>query len=179
MVLVNGKLITGDLIVKNILFMLLSLSFLFSAGCSEETAQLANGQPVPGFHLQKLAGSDTRFPDDYRGKVIALRFWADWCPFCESEMTALEPVHQKYREQGLVILALNVRQDRETAQKFIDKLDISYDVLLDTDGEVARAYGVLGLPTTFFVDDQGVLQKRILGESTPEVFEEIVQELIR
>lgn len=159
--------------------LLLFLAFSTLAGCSDEATQLLNGQPAPEFQLQRLEGDDSIFPADYQDKVIALRFWADWCPFCESEMIALEPVYQKYRDQGLVILAVNVRQDKDTAKQFIDKLNISYTVLLDTEGEVARAYGVMGLPTTFIIDGEGVLQKRVIGESTPEVFEHIVAELIR
>ena len=165
--------------MKYLSFLFLFISAMLMSGCSDETAQLVNGQPAPGFQLQQLKGGDSNFPADYKNKVVALRFWADWCPFCESEMRALEPVYQKYRDQGLVILAVNVRQDRDTAQKFIGKLDISYAALLDTEGEVARAYGVMGLPTTFFIDGEGVLQKRILGESTPEVFEQILQELLK
>ncbi len=165
--------------MKYFLFLFLVISAMLMSACSDETAQLVNGQPAPGFQLQQLKGGDSNFPADYKNKVVALRFWADWCPFCESEMRALEPVYQKYRDQGLVILAVNVRQDRDTAQKFIGKLDISYAALLDTEGEVARAYGVMGLPTTFFIDGKGVLQKRILGESTPEVFAQILQELLK
>ena len=78
----------------------------------------------------------------------------------------------------VVILAINVRQDRDTAQKFISKLNISYDTLLDVEGEVARLYGVMGLPTTFFVERDGRLRSRILGESTPEVFEQIIKEML-
>jgi len=148
--------------MKYLLFLFLSVSAMQITGCSDETAQLVNGQPAPGFQLQRLEGGDTIFPTDYQHKVVAVRFWADWCPFCESEMRALEPVYQKYRGQGLVILALNVRQDSDTAQKFIEKLNISYGTLLDIEGEVARAYGVMGLPTTFFIDGRGVLQKRIV-----------------
>ncbi len=165
--------------MKYLSFLFLFISAMLMSGCSDETAQLVNGQPAPGFQLQQLKGGDSNFPADYKNKVVALRFWADWCPFCESEMRALEPVYQKYRDRGLVILAVNVRQDRDTAQKFIGKLDISYAALLDTEGEVARTYGVMGLPTTFFIDGKGVLQKRILGESTPEVFEQILQELLK
>ena len=162
--------------MKSAIFLLLSISLL--TGCSDETVQLLNGQAAPGFQLQQLEGGEDDFPADYKGKVVALRFWADWCPFCESEMNALEPVYQKYRDQGLVILAVNVRQDKDTAQQFMDKLNTSYPVLLDSEGEVARSYGVMGLPTTFIIDGKGVLQKRIIGESTPEVFERMVSGLI-
>lgn len=164
--------------MKHLLFLFLSVFAMQMTGCSDETTQLVNGQPATGFQLQKLEGGNSNFPSDYQNKVVALRFWADWCPFCESEMRALEPMHRKYQDQGLVILAVNVRQDPDTARKFIEKLDISYDSLLDIEGEVARAYGVMGLPTTFFIDGKGVLKKRILGESTPEIFEQIVQELL-
>jgi len=144
------------------------------ASCSEPTTQLENGRPAPAFNLPDLSGEQVDFPRDLKGKVTAIRFWADWCPFCEHEMKQLEPVYRKYRDQGLVILAINVRQDRKTAGTFIRQLGISYDTLLDEEGEVARNYGVMGLPTTFFVDSDGILISKVLGESTPEVFEKII-----
>lgn len=151
---------------------------LLLAACSSDTPQLANGSPAPGFTVPRLEGGTATFPTDFRGKVVAIRFWADWCPFCKDEMMALEPVYQQLRGEGLHILAVNVRQDAETAGKFVAKLGISYETLLDVSGEVARSYGVQGLPTTFFVDRNGVLHARILGESTPEVTERIVREML-
>ena len=139
---------------------------------------MVNGQVAPHFDLSTLAGETLSFPAGLAGQVVAVRFWADWCPFCESEMRSLEPVFRTYEEQGLRILAINVRQDRETAAAFVAPLGISYDVLLDEDGAVARAYGVSGLPTTFFIDRQGRLAVRILGESTPDVFEKVVKGLL-
>ncbi len=156
---------------------LLGLSLLLS-GCGEKQQPLYNGEPAPGFSLQTLDGRTVRFPDDLAGKVMAIRFWADWCPFCKGEMKALEPVYQRYKDRGLVILAVNVRQHRETALRFLQPLGISYDALLDEEGRVARAYGVIGLPTTFFVDAKGILRQRIIGESTPDTFEQIVLHLM-
>lgn len=158
-------------------FLLALLPLLF--GCGDEEKQLRNGEPAPAFTLERLDGGTLQFPVDLGGRVVAIRFWADWCPFCEGEMRLLEPIYREYREHGLTILAVNVRQDRDTAARFVGPLDISYDTLLDEAGEVARTYGVIGLPTTFFVDGNGLLRTRILGESTPETFEGIVQELTR
>lgn len=158
---------------------LLALAFsLLLGGCGEQAPKLARGGPVPAFVLPHLDGAGVSFPQQFEGRIVALRFWADWCPFCEGEMRAIEPVYRKYREQGLVILAINVRQESAVARAFVDKLNISYDTLLDTEGEVARAYGVLGLPTTYIVDREGRLHSRIIGESTPQLFEQIVQELL-
>jgi peroxiredoxin len=158
--------------------LLLLWAGLLLTGCGEQAPQLQRGEPPPAFALSRLDGEQATFPLQFAGEVVAVRFWADWCPFCESEMQAIEPVYRRYRDQGLVILAVNVRQDRSTAAAFIDKLDITYDTLLDPEGDVARAYGVLGLPTTFMIDRDGRLHARIIGESTPEVFERIVRELL-
>ena len=151
---------------------------LLASGCGESTPQLQTGAPPPEFRLAGLTRDELAFPAQTAGQIVAIRFWADWCPFCESEMTQLEPVYRKYRDQGLRILAVNVRQDGDTARRFVARLGISYDTLLDSDGRVARAYGVLGLPTTFFVDRTGRLKGKMIGESTPEVFERIVREML-
>lgn len=151
---------------------------LLLAACSSDAPQLTKDQPVPGFTVPRLEGGTATFPRDYQGKVVAIRFWADWCPFCKDEMIALEPVYQQFHSEGFHILAVNVRQDADTAGKFVARLGISYETLLDVSGEVARSYGVQGLPTTFFVDRGGRLHARILGESTPEVTERIVREML-
>ncbi len=147
-------------------------------GCDGTTPQLVNGTRAPGFTLQRLGGGTASFPGDYHGRLVAIRFWADWCPFCKDEMAALEPVYRRLQAQGFHILAVNVRQDPETAEAFVRRLGLSYETLLDASGEVARAYGVQGLPTTFFVDGNGTLRSRILGESSPEVTERMVDDLL-
>jgi peroxiredoxin len=148
------------------------------AGCGEQAPRFERGDLPPAFSLSRLDGGEVSFPSQFGGQVVAVRFWADWCPFCESEMQAIEPVYRRHQDEGLVILAVNVRQDHATAKAFVDKLNISYDTLLDPEGDIARAYGVLGLPTTFMIDRDGRLHARIIGESTPELFERIVQELL-
>jgi peroxiredoxin len=160
------------------LWALCILLVALAAGCGEKAPRLEHGEPPPAFSLARLDGGTAAFPGQFTGRVVVIRFWADWCPFCESEMQAIEPVYRRYRDKGLVILAVNVRQEAATARAFIDKLDVSYDTLLDSGGEVARAYGVLGLPTSFVIDRNGRLHARIIGESTPEVFEHIVRALL-
>ena len=147
-------------------------------GCGEDAPKLENGQAAPAFALPDLAGKTWQFPADFQGQVVALRFWADWCPFCAPEMSAIEPLYQELQAQGLRVLAVNVRQDRETAARFVTGLGISYPTLLDEDGAVARQYGVSGLPTTYFIDRAGKIHTRILGEAAPELFAKIVREML-
>jgi cytochrome c biogenesis protein CcmG/thiol:disulfide interchange protein DsbE len=148
------------------------------AGCEQELPMLKNGASAPKFILERLDGSSARFPEQYQGQVVVLRFWADWCPYCHSEMQALEPVYRQHRDQGLAILAINVMQPPETVRTFIEKLDISYEALFDRQGEVMRRYQVIGLPTTYLIDRNGIVHARIIGESTPEVLTQALSGLL-
>jgi peroxiredoxin len=117
-------------------------------------------------------------PQGVVGQVVAIRFWADWCPFCDKEMRDIEQVYRELSDRGLRVLAVNVGQDKQTAQRFVKRLGISYTTLLDPDSETARSYGVLGLPTTFFIDRQGLVHSKILGESDAAVFRQAVEPLL-
>jgi len=152
---------------------------LLLAGCGgSDTPAPTNGQPAPAFRLNALAGGAVNMPAELAGKVVAVRFWADWCPYCRKEMAELQPVYARLHARGLQILAVNVAQDRDTVRRFVGPLGIAYPVLLDPDGATARAYGVKALPITFMVDAQGVVRGKIVGEATPEVFERRVLELL-
>ena len=155
-----------------------ALAIIKLTGCDEQHPQITNGMPVPSFKLEQLRDGVLSFPEDLQGKIVVINFWADWCPVCENEMNAIEPVYQKYQDQGLVILAINVRQGRSTVAAFINRQKITYDVLLDERGEVTRNYAVVGLPTTFILDRKGNLHTRIAGEAKPELLERIVKELL-
>lgn len=158
-------------------FLLLAFIAL-STGCDTPDSAIKPNAPPPGFTLTRLDGSAARFPDDYAGQVVAVRFWADWCPSCYSEMKGLEPIYQRLHARGLTILAVNVMQPLETVRNFVTPLNLSYEILLDLQGETMRTYRVMGLPTTFIVDRQGLVRTRIIGEATPEVFEQAVARLL-
>jgi len=156
------------------------LAFLgLLAACDAPRPPIPFGDLAPTFRTQRLDGSTLDFPKDYRGSVVALRFWADWCPYCKDEMRAIEPVYQRERESGLVVVALNVGQSREVAERFARTLGISYEVALDPEAEVARRYGVNGLPLTYFVDRQGRVRNKILGEADVDVFMGLAKPLLQ
>ncbi len=145
---------------------------LLLAGCREAPpVVLRNGDPPPAFQSETLAGGRLAVPEGVAGRVLAIRFWADWCPYCKSEMRELEVVYRRLKAEGLEVLAVNVAQERDTVAAFVAPLGISYPVLLDPEGDTARRYGVRALPVTWFVDRRGRLAGKILGEVTPQVFE--------
>lgn len=160
--------------------LVISLSLvLLCLGCGESAPRLEKGDFAPGFRTTHIGGKALYFPTDYRGKVVALRFWAEWCPYCEKEMREIEPIYRDLAPKGFSVLAINVGQSREVAERFIRKLGISYNVGLDESSEIARSYGVLGLPTTFIINQHGKVQRKILGESDADTFRTLVKKLLQ
>ncbi len=159
-------------------FLVLTLAFLLTAcGGGEPGVKLNVGATAPGFSGQRLDGRPAVFPADWAGKPVVIRFWADWCKFCEGEMKAIEAVVQ--RHPGLLVLAVNAGQDKETVRAFVAKIGISYPALLDEKSAIARQYGVVGLPTSYFVDGKGVVRAKIVGEADEATFERQVVELLK
>jgi peroxiredoxin len=159
---------------------ILFLVVLLLAACGGGPAANLNvGAAAPAFEAQRLDGATLRFPADLAGRPAAIRFWADWCRYCEGEMKAIEPVYRAYRARGFEMLAVNAGQDRETVAAFVGKLGVSYPALVDASAAIARQYGVTGLPTTFFVDSRGVVRAKIVGEADAATFERAVAALFK
>jgi peroxiredoxin len=168
---------TKIIIVGFVLFALV----LSSSGCLQEPqtpSPLKVGDKTPRFTLPDLQGNKITMPDDCKGKVVIIRFWADWCTSCAREMPAIDYVYHKYRERGLTVLAVNVGQSREIAQAFVKNLKISYPVLLDTYSMTSKQYEVKVLPVTLIIDKKGVIRTRFIGETGREAFEDAVTDLL-
>lgn len=129
------------------------------------------GATAPAFRAPQLVGGEVDYPAALAGRPLVIRFWADWCKYCEAEMQAIEAVYKRHRDKGLSVLAINAGQDRATAAKFVQKIGVTYPVLLDEPSAIAKRYGVVGLPTTFFIDAQGVVRGKIVGEADAATFE--------
>jgi peroxiredoxin len=159
-------------------YLLLFLTALWLTACGDGAPKLNTDMPAPTFTATTPDGADVRFPDDYRGMPVVIRFWADWCPYCKGEMQAIERVYRKQREHGLRVLALNVGQDRATVAAFIKEIGVSYPALLDEESAIARQYGVVGLPTTYFVGADGRIKAKVVGETDEATFERLAADLV-
>lgn len=143
-------------------------------GCSDKAVILKTGQPAPAFALTDMKGGTVSVPEDMRGKVVAVRFWSESCKSCAAEMPKIEKIYKKYADKGLIILAVNIGQDKGTVEKFVKEADISYPVLLDPGKKITKRYGVTGVPVTFMLDRNGVIRQKIVGETGSTAFEDIV-----
>jgi len=115
-----------------------------------------------GFTLEDLRGSMMSLKD-FRGKVIFLNFWASWCGPCRIEMPAMELLWQVFQDDDFVILAVDVKEERDTVSSFIEKNDYTFPVLLDSRGKVANMYDVRAYPTSFLIDWEGKVVGKAVG----------------
>jgi thiol-disulfide isomerase/thioredoxin len=116
-----------------------------------------------------------------RGQSVIVNLWASWCPPCRAEMPALERVYKANRDRGLEILAVNTTfQDSEAAAaEFVQEFGLTFPIALDRTGEVSRSYLLRALPTTFFIDRDGVIRKVVLGGPMSETtLQTAVEELL-
>lgn len=118
--------------------------------------------PSIDFELKNLNGESEKL-SDYRGKLVFLNFWATWCGPCESEMPAMEKVYRELKDEGFVILAVDLSEDRDTVKTFIEERNLSFPVLLDTDGQVGAKYDARSIPTTYMIDRDGNILGRTVG----------------
>src|SRR5215510_14427187 len=125
---------------------------------------LAVGKPAPDFSLADLNDKHYRL-SDFRGKVVFLNFWATWCKPCREEMPSMEILNKNFEKDGLVILAVSI--DRVTTTRdippFVKGMNLSFPVLVDSWGQADKPYKRMGVPETFIIDQQGIIQEIVIG----------------
>jgi cytochrome c biogenesis protein CcmG/thiol:disulfide interchange protein DsbE len=148
----------------------------------------AKAPPAPGFTLEVLqkgspgprlerrlqaAASDGQLAlDELRGAPVVLNFWASWCPPCRTEAPRLERSWRGSRGRGVVFLGLDMQDLTGDAREFIREFHITYPNVRDPGDEVARDWGVTGLPETFFVSPRGRVVAHVIGAISSEQLEE-------
>lgn len=135
------------------------------------------GREAPLFTLSLFDGGTLRLAD-MRGQVVVLNFWASWCyPACWNEAPRLQAAWEQYREQGVVLVGVNY-QDREAdARAFIERFGKTFPNGPDTGTRIAIDYGVYGVPETFFIDPQGRIAHKHIGEISNAVLHEWITRL--
>ncbi len=117
------------------------------------------GQVAPDFECVTADGQTVRL-SDYRGKVVVLDFWASWCGPCREEMPFLVDLYRENREKGFEVLGINIDNKKKNMEKFLTKLEDrpAFSILLDNEKKVAALYEIETMPTTIFIDPQGIIR---------------------
>ena len=140
--------------------------FLILVGACAVVQAQDIGQAFPGFVLNDLQGRPHSW-SEFHGKVVVVNLWMTTCPPCKKEMPMLQDLQKKFANRGVVVVGISADDKASTAASFARKLRISYPLLLDpalmTDESEQKKFGLLGLPTTFIVDTQGIVRKKVIG----------------
>lgn len=143
-------------------------------GTVDQAAGLASapeeGYIAPDFTLKDLEGNTVNL-EDLRGKVVFINFWASWCPPCRAEMPEIEAVHQEYRDRGVVVLGVDISEPENTVRQYIQQGGFTWTILMDSTGEVARDYRITAIPTSFFLDREGIIRVVKVGAMTKREME--------
>ncbi|MBT1446003.1 TlpA family protein disulfide reductase [Shewanella sp. JM162201] len=108
---------------------------------------------------------------DYRGKVVYVDFWASWCGPCRKSFPWMNEMHSRYKDKGLVVLAINLDTDKDDATAFLNDLKPQFVIGYDSEGEVARRFDLQGMPSSFVFDKTGKLVKSHVGFFTERASE--------
>ncbi|MCR8843005.1 thiol-disulfide oxidoreductase ResA [Paenibacillus sp. SC116] len=134
------------------------------------------GSKVPNIKLQQLNG-DVQELNNLKGQAVVLNFWGTWCEPCTREMPAFQRAHEEWKDKGVSIIAVNNGEDPITVNNYVNAMNITFPIWLDSKKSAAKAYGIRPLPTTFFIKPDGTVHNIILGEVEESVLKTQIKEI--
>ncbi len=157
------------------------LTALLGFGLSRDPTVIRSalvGRPAPDFTLRTLDGRETVRLSDLRGQVVVVNFFASWCADCRVEHPALAAAWERYRDRGVVFLAVAWEDLPASARAFARDLTIDWPALEDAGSGTGLAYGVYGVPETFFIGRDGRVASKQVGPVTYEVLTDRLEALL-
>ena len=136
------------------------------------------GRLAPDFTLSDLDGNWFRL-SDLRGKVVFVNFWATWCPPCRAEMPEIEDLYQKHMNTDVAVIGVNLFEPEDKVREYVQRGGYNWSFVIDTTGEVTRNYGISALPTSFFLNSQGIIREVHIGPMTGNLMEAKLAEATR
>ena len=139
------------------------------------------GRAGPDFLLETPQGGTLRL-SDLQGQPVLINFWATWCPPCRAEMPELVAAYETHQEHGLVIVGVDLQETNSQVLEFADEFGIVFPLVIDRNGEVADAWRlggpIEGIPTSYFLDETGVIRAFFYGPMTAESLEDRLEEIL-
>lgn len=141
-------------------------------GALSSAAPAADGAAADGGKPLDLAA--------YRGKVVVVDFWASWCVPCRRSFPWLDAMQRKYADEGLVVIGVNEDNAAEEAEVFLENVPVSFRIIRDEDGEIAREYDLIAMPSTYVFGRDGEVAARHLGFKTAkqDEYEALLRQLL-
>jgi thiol-disulfide isomerase/thioredoxin len=144
---------------------------LTTPGASGFSLGLKEGNLAPDFEFSSFEGERLRL-SELRGRPVLLNFWATWCGPCRVELPEMQDLLRHHEAQNFAIVAINNGESFKSADRFLKKLDVHLTAFgYDPEQDVAKRYGVQGLPTSYFIDSRGIIVKVVAGQLTKTLME--------
>lgn len=169
------------LIIRTVILSVLVLTLIgvLYVNFSSEQPVVAEGDEAPNFKLKRLdVEGETIELKDLEGKGVMLNFWATYCEPCKEEMPYMNELYQEYKDKGIEIVAISVDSNEFVINNFYNKLGLSFPSVHDKKGTVMEAYDIVPLPTSFFVNPDGTIERVVKGALTLERLEGYLQEIL-
>lgn len=116
------------------------------------------GKAAPDFTLETLNSGKVKFSEFRGGQGAIVFFWATWCPHCRTQLEQLNKSQEQLKSQGIKVVLVDLGESSDVVRKFMEKKGISMEVFLDLDSKLADEYGIVGVPTFFFINKDGTVQ---------------------
>lgn len=146
------------------------------SACEKKQIDLQVGQDIPEFSLYTPDQRKISI-DSFKEKYLLIHFWADWCSQCRAEFPKLEQSYQNFNTENFEIIGINVGQSAAHVSGFIEHYKLTFPMVMDKDLKISKMYGVRGLPTNYFIDNEGKLYKIIIGWVDREQISKILEEM--
>ena len=140
-----------------VIILLILLPVMLVTACSAPAEAPQIGKLAPSSEIPDIEGQPVSL-SDFRGKPVLVNFWAIRCYPCQLEMPYIQEVYDEWSERGLVVLAVNLGESPSQVEEFAQYYNYTFTMLLDMTGNAARLYNIRGIPTTYFIDANGVIQ---------------------
>ncbi|MFB1081549.1 peroxiredoxin family protein [Jeotgalibacillus sp. JSM ZJ347] len=151
-----------------------------SAAPVESSGAVKEGNTVPSVEVSTLDGEVVNLAD-YRGQKVILNFWATWCPPCIAEMPHMQDYYDnEARDQNVEILAVNLTSKdngMDKIESFVDDYGLTFPVLLDESGVLGDEFQAFTIPTTYLIDEEGVIQRKLMGPMDRDMMVDMMGEL--
>lgn len=160
---------------------MIPLLLLFAYGLGKDPREIPSplvGRMAPDFTLTLLDGNTIRL-SELKGKVVVLNFWSSWCyPACWNEAPLWKQAWETYRDDGLVLIGIAFQDQEAKIREFVQRFNKTFPIGLDPGSKISIDYGVYGVPETFFIDREGRIAYKNIGEINRVTIQREIEKLL-
>ncbi|MFC7320741.1 thiol-disulfide oxidoreductase ResA [Halobacillus campisalis] len=153
------------------------IAFALISNLKDDKSVVAKGEQAPNFQLNKFGTDEVVSLDDLEGQGVMINFWATYCEPCKEEMPYMEELYSEYKDKNVEILAVNLDSTNIVVERFQERYGLSFPILHDKNGQVMDQYNVSRLPSTLFVNADGVVEEQVVGPLTLDKLDGYLNEI--